>query len=83
MCLLIVFLADWSKEKLTNFKQILKITEEHPLVGEVSTLAQQFFRDFQQVRFIDSSQLQGMNGKERDCQKEKEVFRKPLNPNSR
>ena len=64
VCLLIVLVADWSKEKLTNFKQLLKVTEEYPLVSEVSSLAQQFFREFQQVRFIDSSQLQGMDDKD-------------------
>ena len=83
VCLLIVLLADWSKEKLTNFKQILKITEEHPLVSEVSRRAQQFFCDLQQVRFIDSSQLQGMGDKEQVCQKEQEAFKRPLNLNSK
>lgn len=83
VCLLIVLVADWSKEKLTNFKQILKVTEEHPLVSEVSSLAQQFFREFQEVRFIDSSQLQGMDDKEQVCHKEKGAFKRPLNLNSK
>lgn len=83
VCLLIVLVADWSKEKLTNFKQILKVTEEHPLVSEVSSLAQQFFRDLQEVRFIDSSQLQGMDDKEQVCHNEKEAFKRPLNLNSK
>ena len=83
VCLLIVLPADWSKEKPTNFKQILKITEEHPLVSEASSLAQKFFRDLQQVRFIDSSQLQGMDDKDQVGQKEKQAFKRPLNLNSK
>ena len=78
VCLLIVLFADWSKEKPTNLKQILKITEEHPLVSEVSSLAQQFFRDLQQVRFIDNSQLQGMDDKEQVFRKKKKYSRGPL-----